>query len=500
MQQRLTPQQIASVLMLEMPLAQIEERVQAELEGNPSLTADEGTDNGENYANTLSDNNADEGDAVENREREDREDALAEALENFGQDDRMDTVYSDDFIPTASAGGARHHDADEPMTFQDGEITSFLDTLREQMGMEHLTPREQTVMEYLIGSLDDDGLLRKNLAMISDELAVYYYLDVSVEEILRVLHILQTFDPAGIGAQSLQECLLLQVDRREEGRMTALLQRMLTDYYDDFINKRMQVLQRRLGISEYDMEVLWTEVRRLNPKPGASMGESQGRSLQQITPDFIVNVDYEGHIALEVNNGRIPSLHVVDEDKSFLENYQKQMTEGKSMSRGEQEAMLFTKKNVERANDFITAMQMRQQTLTLTMKAIIDIQRRYFVEGDEADLRPMKLQDVAERTDLDLSTISRVCRSKYVQTPWGVFSLRHFFSDAYTTDEGDTISTKKIKAALREVVSQEDARHPLSDERLHAVMKEKGFPIARRTIAKYREQLGIPAARLRKTL
>lgn len=501
MQQRLTPQQIASVLMLEMPLAQMEERVQAELESNPSLTVDEGDENADSFATATVDN-ATEGDTdnTENREHEDREDALAEALENFGQDDRMDTVYSDDYVPSLTHSDRGGHVADESMAFQDSDVTSFLDTLREQMGMEHLSQQEQTIMEYLIGSLDDDGLLRKDPAVISDELTVYYYLYVSAEEVLRVLKILQTFEPAGIGARTLQECLLLQVDRREDGKMTTLLRRMLTDYYDDFINKRMQQLQRRLDITDYEMENLWCEVRRLNPKPGASMGESQGRSLQQITPDFIVTVDYEGHIALEVNTGRVPALHVVGEDTLFLEQCQKQVAEGRQMSRGEQEAMLFTKKNVERANDFIIAMRMRHQTLTLTMKAIIDIQRSYFLEGDESDIRPMKLQDVAERTGLDLSTISRVCRSKYVQTPWGVFSLRHFFSDAYTTDTGDTISTKKIKSVLREVVGHEDPQHPLSDERLHEVLKEKGLPIARRTVAKYREQLGIPAARLRKAL
>lgn len=499
-QQRLTPQQLLVVKMVEMPLAQLEENVRSELDINPSLEGDSNDDYDANGGlqqgmddNTEGYNNADNiggNDDTDIQEREERQDELDRALDAMGQDDRMETEYSDDFRPRSQA---LPDDTDRPI--EAGNTTSFIETLYEQMRMEDLSERDARVMEYLIGSLDDDGLLRKDLITLSDELAIYHYIDVSEKDIEDVLKVLQTFDPAGIGARSLQECLLLQAERKADSAQKTLLIDMLANHYDDFINNRMSLVRQRMHISDSQYDDLMRDIRKLNPKPGASLSETQGRSTEQITPDFIVHLDYDGRISFELNNGRVPVLHVVEEDEMFLKDMLKRQQE---LSKGEKEAMAFTQKNVERAHSYIEAIRMRTATLTVTMKAIIDLQRAFFLEGDEADLKPMKLKDVADITNLDLSTISRVCRSKYVMTPWGTFSLRYFFSDAYTTGEGNTMSTKSIKVALRDLIADEDPHHPLSDDKLCAVMKEKGFPIARRTIAKYREQLGIPVARLRR--
>lgn len=275
---------------------------------------------------------------------------------------------------------------------------------------------------------------------------------------------------------------------------TMLMYRIINECYDDFSNNRWERIGKTLHLSEAQAEDIRREIRhRLNPKPGAALGETQGRSMQQITPDFIVHVDYDGDISFELNNGRVPQLHVVKEDEELINEMS-----GTQMTREEKEAYDFTRNNVESARQYIDALKQRNATLVTTMDAIIKMQRPYFLSGDENDLRPMVLKNVAERTGLDISTISRVSREKYVQTPWGTFSLRHFFSEGYETKDGEVTATKVIKAALKEIIDNEDKKRPLSDEKLVTLMTEKGYPIARRTIAKYREQMGIPSARLRK--
>lgn len=499
-QQRLSPLLKMATHLIEMPLMQFEEKVQTEIDTNPSLEeAGDGTEISAEYAET-SDygtndiiSGDDDIDATATMEREDRADALTQALENFGADDRMDTEYSDDFKPASQA-----LPNDSLRSFEGSDTTSFIDTLMDQMRMEDLDDTQQTIMEYLIGSLDDDGLLRKSLTTISDELAIYHYIIVSEAEIETVLHKLQEFDPAGVGARSLQECLLLQVARRDDSPEKTLMERLLTKCYDDFINNRLAAVQQRMQLSDYQMEELKHEIRRLNPKPGAALSEVEGHSTEQIIPDFIVHVDYDGNISFELNNGRVPTLHVVSEDEMFLDKWQKHLDEGHKLSKGEREAMEFTRRNVDSAKLFLSAIQLRNRSMVLTMKAIIDLQRRYFIDGDELEMCPMKLQDIADRTGLDVSTVSRVCQSKFVQTPWGIFSLRHFFSTQYTTEDGNTLSTKQIKEALKDVIAEEDPRHPLSDIAICTAMASKGFPVARRTITKYREQMGIPVARLRR--
>jgi len=350
-------------------------------------------------------------------------------------------------------------------------------------------------MEYLIGSLDDDGLLRKALDIVSDELAIYHNIDATEKEIEQVLLMLQAFDPAGIGARSLQECLLLQIERRDPSKLRDLMERVVNDYFEAFTRKHWDKIQEDLKLNDTQAEVLFRELRKLNPRPGASLGEVVGRSMQQITPDFIVDTQDDGTITFTLNNGEVPELKV---SQSFVDSMKEYQQNKDHLSRQTKEALLYIKKKVDAAQGFIEAVKVRRHTLSVTMRAIIQLQRQFFLDGDEASLRPMILKDVAEKAGLDISTVSRVSNSKYAQTRWGTFPLRHFFSDGYVTESGEELSTRQIKAALRDLIDAEDKRKPLSDDQLKDQLAEKGFPIARRTVAKYREQLGIPIARLRK--
>ncbi len=493
-QQRLSQQQMLQVKLLEMPLAELEQNVNAELDDNPALEEKDHDPDGMGSADEREDGLPDddaggEQDDEEVRsEREEREEALDNALEDLGRDDAM---------PSADAayyGGADHDDADrEEMVW--GDTTSFYDKLKEQMGELELTDKQREVMEYLIGSLDSDGLLRKSLDDISDELAIYHNIDMPVSEIEQLLRRLQTFDPAGIGARDLQECLLLQIERRPKGKVRDLMERVIKEQFDNFTHKRWDRIAQALQLTDEQSTALQKEIRRLNPKPGASLGEAMGRNLQQITPDFIVDTDDEGHVTFTLNNGRIPDLKVSSTFTDLVDTYK---TNKAKMNRQDKEALLYAKEKLDKAQGYIEAVKQRRHTLYVTMKAIIEWQKKYFQDGDEADLRPMILKDIAQKTGLDISTISRVCNVKYAQTRWGTFPLRFFFSDSYVTKDGEEMSTRKIKMALRDLLDDENKHRPLSDDALAAEMKKKGFPIARRTVAKYREQLGVPVARLRK--
>ena len=345
-------------------------------------------------------------------------------------------------------------------------------------------------------------MLRKELDVIADELAIYHGIDCEEQEIADTLKLLQDFDPAGIGARSLQECLLLQIKRKvtdgeweRNGSVYGYLKTIFTEHFDAFTKKHWNKIQAALSLSDLQIKALQAEIRKLNPKPGASMGETMGRNVQQITPDFIIDTDDNGNISFTLNYGNLPELHVSQSFNDMLAAY-KDNKQG--MNRQEKEALLYAKGKVEKAQGFIEAIKQRRNTLYTTMKAIIEIQKKFFQEGNEADLKPMILKDIAEKTGLDISTISRVSNIKYAQTRWGTFPLRFFFTDSYTTEDGEEMSTRKIKVVLREIIDNENKQKPLSDDALAKVMKEKGFPIARRTVAKYREQLNLPVARLRK--
>lgn len=486
--QRLSQQQMLQVKLLEMPLTELEQSVMAELDDNPALesNSEEGDLN-----DTMDIPEAADDDFDSQKEKEERQDALDTALER---------MQSDDDLPTYDGRQQRDNADYEEIVY--GDTTSFIDKLNEQVGERELTEQQRFIVEYLIGSLDDDGWLRKELGDIADELAIYNGIDCTESDIEEALKILQDFDPPGIGARSLQECLLLQIDRKVEngewdrnGHLYGFMHEILTTYFDAFTKKHWDRIRSGLALSDVQIDALQKEVRKLNPKPGASMGETMGRNIQQITPDFIVDTDDDGTVSFSLSNGHLPELYVSQSFNDMLAAYKENK---QSMSQKDKEALLYIKGKVDKARGFIQAIKERRNTLYVTMKAIIEIQKKFFQDGDEADLKPMILKDIAEKTGLDISTISRVSNIKYAQTRWGTFPLRFFFTDSYTTADGEEMSTRKIKVALKEVIENENKKKPLSDDALAKVMEEKGFPIARRTVAKYREQLNLPVARLRK--
>jgi RNA polymerase sigma-54 factor len=481
-------QQLLQASLVELPVMQLIDRINTEMDDNPALEV--ASPGEEDYADNMDYQDSQdalspsEEDFETRNEREERQSALDEALSSIGRDDED--------LPVYQSGGAITEECEE-MVY--GDSISFYDQLKEQMGEVDMTDRQRYILEYLIGSLDDDGLLRKELYAISDELAIYHNLDVTEHEIAEVLTILQEFDPAGIGARNLQECLLLQIERRDPSRLKDLMKRVVNDHFEAFTKKHWQKIQASLGLNDEQAAALFRELRKLNPRPGASMGETVGRSLQQITPDFIVDTQDDGTVTFTLNNGEVPELKV---SQSFADSMKEYQQNKENMSRQTKEALLYIKKKVDAAQGFIEAVKVRRHTLTVTMRAIIQLQHQFFVDGDESSLRPMILKDVAEKTGLDLSTISRVSNSKYALTRWGTFPLRYFFSDGITTESGEELSTRQIKVALRDMVDGEDKKHPMSDDMLKEKLAEMGYPIARRTVAKYREQLGIPIARLRK--
>ena len=488
LQQSISQQQLLLSHLIELPIQQFAERIETEMHDNPAL---ESTAEDPDFTESpdFSDNTESSEDYDALREQEERSDALDAALESIGRDDEELPVYH---------GGQPITDEHEEMVY--GQSQSFYDELLEQVGEMELSEQERYVMEYLIRSLDDDGFLRSSLEGIADELAIYHNIELSTTQLEALVKKMQTMDPPGIGARTFQEFLFLQIDRKidnGEGQpsLLAMMRCVITDYFDAFTKKHWDKIRRALMLDEAQTEELFHELRRLNPKPGAAMGETIGRSMQQITPDFIVETQDDGTVTFSLNNGDIPQLQVSQSFADLLKDYQNNK---EGLSRQMKEALLYTKQKVDAAQSFIDAVKTRRRTLTLTMKAIIQLQHRFFEEGDEALLRPMILKDVAERAGVDLSTVSRVSNSKYVQTRWGIFPLKYFFSDGYVTESGEELSTREIKVALRDLINAEDKHRPLSDDALSEALKEKGYPIARRTVTKYREQLGIPVARLRK--
>ena len=482
--QSISAQKLLQAQLVELPVTQLLERIETEMHDNPALetTVDDYSEPSDFPDNT------DSADATEDydqqREREERSDALDAALEGIGRDDEELPVFH---------GGASMAEDREEMVY--GATQSFFDLLRQQVDETALSDEEREIIDYLIGSLDDDGLLRKPLPDLVEEMALFNQIYTTEAQVQEVLQKLQAFDPAGIGARSLQECLLLQIERRQASPVKDLMYEVIANHFDEFTKKHWDKISQALDLNESQTENLQRELRRLNPRPGASLGEAVGRSLQQITPDFIVEVQDDGTLSLSLNNSEVPQLQVSQSFADLLKDYQ-QNKDG--LSRQMKEALLYTKQKVDAAQGFIEAVKNRRRTLLLTMKAIVQLQHRFFEDGDEASLRPMILKDVAAKTGLDLSTISRVSNSKYVQTRWGTFPLKYFFSDALVTESGEELSTREIKAALRELIAEEDKKKPLSDDVLREQLERRGYPVARRTVAKYRDQLGIPIARLRK--
>ncbi|HPW71007.1 MULTISPECIES: RNA polymerase factor sigma-54 [Bacteroides] len=469
--QTLSPQQILVVKLLELPAVELEDRVRAELLENPAL--EEGKE--ETAVDDLSEN-------ADNDQSDNEYDSLGDYL-------------TEDDIPDYKLQERNKSKGEQAEEIPFSDTTSFYETLQEQLRERNLTEHQQALAEYLIGSLDDDGLLRKTLDSISDELAIYAGVDAKEQELEEVLSIIQDFDPPGLGARSLQECLLIQIKRKEPSSLQQTELNIIEKCYEEFTRKHWDKIIQRLNLSEEEFEAAINEITKLNPRPGSSLGEVIGRNMQQIVPDFIVETFDDGSIVLSLNNKNMPELRM---SREFNDMLQEHTYNKANQTKESKEAMLFLKQKMDAAQGFIDAIKQRQNTLQTTMEAIIDLQRPFFQEGDESLLRPMILKDVAERTGLDISTISRVSNSKYVQTNFGIYSLKYFFSDGYTTEDGEEMSVREIRRILKECIDSENKKKPLTDDELADILKEKGYPIARRTVAKYRQQLNIPVARLRK--
>lgn len=483
--QTLTPQQLLVVRLLELPVSDLEQRVRNEVDENPALEpvpADgEGYDDGSSTDDSTADGMQDTSEDYHSQEQYD-----ADERANYANDD--DTP---DYL--LNAGNTQPAET-RPMTPGQGE--SFYDRLTAQMGEYDLTEKQRAIMEYLIGSLDSDGLLRKPVETLADELAIYHNVDATTDEINACIATLQTFEPAGIAARSLQECLLLQLrDPDYRSPLKDLEQKILTDSFDDFTHKRTARLAERYDKTEEEIRAVFDDLRRLNPRPGSALDDTVGQNQQQVVPDFIVTDDGNGNFDVRLNRGEVPQLRVSRSFRDSLDEYNRNRH---GMSKSQREAFLYTRGRVEAAQNFINALEQRRQTLLRTMRTIVDLQRPFFTEGDETLLQPMILQDVADKVGVDISTISRVSNSKYVETVFGVYPLKFFFNNRFTTADGKEVSQVKVKSMLRELIDGEDRRHPYSDEALVAMLGKKGYDVARRTVAKYRAQMGIPVARMRK--
>lgn len=476
--QTLSPQQILVVKLLELPTVELEERIHSELLDNPAL--EEGKEPSEESEH---EDNYDEGAGEEDNTDYNNEDLS------------LGDYRSEDDIPDYKLQENNRSQDDKPEEIPFSDSISFYETLKEQLDMQNLTSEEKQLGEYLIGSLDDDGLLRKSMDTLIDELAIYQGISTTPEKLEHVLSIIQDFDPAGIGARNLQECLLLQIKRKEDSPLKQIEYDIISKCCDDFTKKNKEKILQKLNITEEQYNKAVAELVKLNPRPGSSMGEAIGKNFQQIIPDFIVETEEDGSINLSLNNKNIPELRLSREFTDMLEEHTRNKA---NQSKESKDALMFLKQKVDAAQGFINAVKQRQQTLLSTMQAIIDLQRPFFQEGDESLLRPMILKDVAERAHLDISTVSRVSNSKYVQTNYGIYSLKFFFSDGYTTDTGEELSVREIKRILKECVTNENKEKPYTDDELADILKSKGYPIARRTVAKYRQQLNIPVARLRR--
>lgn len=487
--QTLSPQQLQLVRLLELPALEMEERTRAELQDNPAL--EEVHDEGEP--------------APEETDAEGETEMEGDIRPEMPEPDSDDTDLSlgdyltEDDIPPYKL---RQNSGTTPTRAEDipfSEASSFYEQLHEQLSERTLTPKQQQLAEYLIGSLDDDGLLRKPLAEISDELAIYMGIEASEQELLDALRVVQDFDPPGIGARDLKECLLIQLSRLPATPQRATAAEILRRCYPEFTRKRKDLIAQRLNLTPEQADAAYAEITRLNPRPGSALGEATGKGAQTIVPDFTVEVDEEsGELQVTLNDQRMPRLAVNPEYARLLQEEEQAANRKGTTSSARRDALLFLKQKVDSAKGFISAVQQRRQTLLSTMRAIVDIQEPFFREGDESLLRPMVLREVAQRTGLDISTISRVSNSKWVQTPYGIFSLKHFFTDGYTLESGEETTSREIRRILKEQVDHEDKQHPLTDEELCAILRQKGYPVARRTVAKYRMQLQIPVARLRK--
>lgn len=461
LQQKLSPQQIQMIKLLELPTVQLEQRIKQEIEDNIVLEEEERPSDEE--PREIS---------VEEYLREDDTPSYKSRINNFSKDDKQRPVY-------LSEGRSLH------------------EYLVEQLGYRDLTEREMRLAVYLIGSIDEDGYLRRDLESISDDIAFTLGVEVSTEHLEHLLGIIHELEPAGVGARSLQECLLLQMDQVPlNSRARRLARKILTNYFDEFVKKHYEKLIARLQVTEDDFRAAIDEIRHLAPKPGNLYSEGGSDTTPYIIPDFILDY-HDGRFELSLNSYNVPEVRV---NRRYVEMIRDMVSSDGTVKEKDREALQFVKSKIDSAKWFISAIKQRHDTLMRTMQTILDYQQEYFKDGDKSKLRPMILKDIADRTSLDVSTISRVVNSKYVQTQFGIILLKSLFSEAMQTDSGEEVSSYEIKNLLQRCIDEEDKRHPLTDETLMDMLNARGYRIARRTVAKYREMLGIPVARLRKQI
>ncbi len=458
--QKLSPLQIQTIKLIELPIQELEQRIRKEMEENPVLDEDQPKEKEEDEAP--------------------REVSLSEYKE-------------DDAIPSYRLRSDNYSKDERPQYNTFSVKESFTQSLQEQLGYRNLSDRQFAVASFLIGSLDDDGYLRRSIDGIVDDLSFRANVETDEQEVLEMLKIIQDFEPAGVGARDLRECLLLQIKHCKRTPEVDNAIRILTNYFNEFTNKHFHKIMTRMGLSEEELKAAMAKILKLNPAPGGQIDDSYTDQAQQIVPDFLLEYK-EGELKLSMPRFSIPELRVNRKYADIL------LEAANSSEREKKEAAAFVKKKLDSAKWFVEAVKQRHNTLSNTMQAIVDYQHDYFIDGDETHLKPMVLKDIAEKTGFDISTISRVVNSKYIETHFGIYSLKYFFSEGLENQDGEEVSTRELKKALLECVETEDKRKPLTDDELVDRMTGKGYKVARRTIAKYRDQLGIPKARLRKEL
>ena len=491
---KLSPQQIQLMKLLQLPLIELEQRIKEEIESNPALDDTESSEENEPITDAEEGENYNDND--DNGENDDynEDEPIVNKEEEFDLTDYLpdDDEYDYSYKLQANNRSRDDEDYQAPVTHEE----SFQDYLIHQLGYHELTEKEEIIGEMIIGNLDDNGYLSRPIANLVDDLLFTMNIETTEEEIRKVLDVVQQLDPPGIGATDLQECLLIQLKRLQEENPYndyKLSITVIKDCFEEFTKKHYDKIAKKTGASNRQLKAALDEILKLNPKPGDS-SPSSSRSMHYITPDFFISIK-DDNLELSLDGRNNPDLKVNKQYVKMLDDFSKEKE-----SRSKQEAAQFVRQKIDSAKWFIDAIRQRQHTLYITMKAIMDIQREYFLTGDDTKLKPMILKDIAEKVGLDISTISRVANSKYVQTPYGTFLLKTFFSEGITNEEGEEVSTREIKKILQDSIDSENKSKPYTDEELMAVLKEKGYPIARRTVAKYREQLGIPVARLRKEL
>ena len=475
--QKLSPQQIQLMKLIQLPTQAFEQRLKQEMEENPALEG--GKDDKDDYEEDF-----------ENPDYQD-EDPGNESIET---EIDIDEYLSDDEIPNyrLQANNYSADDEDRQVPYASG--TSFTQYLKTQLSTLRLNESQKEIAEFLVGSVDESGYIRRSVQDIVDDLAFTQNVYTDEETVEKVLKYIHELDPAGVGARSLQECLLIQLNRKEQTKPVSLAKDIIDKSFDQFSKKHYQKLLSKHDISEDELRDAIDVIEHLNPKPGGAYAGNT-RAVEHVIPDFTIKI-VDGELELSLNGRNAPEMHVSKDYSEMLKGYK----ESKEKSKAQKDAVMFIKQKLDAAKWFIEAIKQRQTTLFVTMSAIMNYQQEYFLTGDERNLKPMILKDIADEIDMDVSTVSRVANSKYVDTPYGTKLIKDFFSESMKNDQGEDVSTKEIKKILEMTIEEENKRKPLTDEKLAKMLKEKGYPIARRTVAKYREQLDIPVARLRKEI